>query len=57
MINHAGLLTMLLFSMNKKEKHLNSLNNSESLKVGLEIHKGKTKYMINHEDNEDTTCS
>ena len=29
------------------KKHLNSLN-SESLKVGLEIHKGKTKYMTNH---------
>ena len=34
------------------EKHLNSLN-SESLKVGLNIHKGKTKYMTNHADSED----
>ena len=34
------------------EKHLNNLN-SESLKVGLKIHKGKTKYMTNHADNED----
>ena len=34
------------------EKHLNTLN-SESLKVGLEIHKGKTKYMTNHADSED----
>ena len=34
------------------EKHLNSLN-SESLKVGLKIHKGKTKYMTNHADSED----
>ena len=31
---------------------LNSLN-SESLKVGLKIHKGKTKYMTNHADSED----
>ena len=35
------------------EIHLNSLN-SESLKVGLKIHKGMTKYMTNHEDSEDT---
>ena len=34
------------------EKHLNNLN-SESLKVGLKIHKGKTKYMTNHVDSED----
>ena len=34
------------------EKHLNNLN-SESLKVGLKIHKGKTKYMTNHADSED----
>ena len=34
------------------EKHLNNLN-SESLKVGLKIHKGKTKYMTNHADNKD----
>ena len=34
------------------EKHLNSLN-SENLKVGLKIHKGKTKYMTNHADSED----
>ena len=34
------------------EKHLNSLN-SESLKVGLKIHKGKTKYMTNHADSEE----
>ena len=33
------------------EKHLNSLN-SESLKVGLKIHKGKTKYMTTHADSE-----
>ena len=46
---------MLLFSTTKTkqmEKHLNSLN-SESLKVALQIHKGKTKYMTNHADNED----
>ena len=34
------------------EKHLNNLN-SESLKVGLKIHKGKTKYMTNHADSKD----
>ena len=34
------------------EKHLNSLN-SESLKVGLKMHKGKTKYMTKHTDNEE----
>ena len=34
------------------ENHLNNLN-SESLKVGLKIHKGKTKYMTNHADSED----
>ena len=33
-------------------KHLNSLN-SESVKVGLEIRKGKTKYKTNHADSED----
>ena len=27
--------------------------NSESLKVGLRMHKGKTKYMTIHADNED----
>ena len=34
------------------EKHLNSLN-SESLKVDLKMHKGKTKYMTKYTDNED----
>ena len=47
---------MLLFStkqQNKwKKEHLNKLN-SESLKVGLKIHKGKTKHMTNHADSED----
>ena len=49
---------MLLFSTKqqnkwgKKKRHLSSLN-SESLKVGLKIHKGKTKYTINHADSED----
>ena len=33
------------------EKHLNSLN-SECLKVGLKVHKGKTKYITNHADSE-----
>ena len=36
----------------EKKKHLNNLN-SESLKVGLKIHKGKTKYMTNQADSED----
>ena len=27
--------------------------NSEHLKVGLKIHKGKTKYIANYEDSED----
>ena len=34
------------------EKHLNNLN-SESLKVGLKIHKEKTMCMTNHADSED----
>ena len=34
------------------EKYLNSLN-SESLKVGLKIHTGKTKNMTNHADSEE----
>ena len=34
------------------EKHPNNLN-SESLIVGLKIHKGKTKYMTNYADSED----
>ena len=38
------------------EKHLNNLN-SESLKVGLKIHKGKTKYMTKHADSEDILTS
>ena len=40
-----------LFNGNTKqmEKHLNSMN-SESLKVGLRIHKGKAKYMTSRAD-------
>ena len=34
------------------EKHLNSLN-SESLKIGLNMHKGKTKYTTNRADSEE----
>ena len=34
------------------DKHLNSLN-SESMKVGLKTHNGKTKYITNHADSED----
>ena len=50
-----GLPTTLLFSTKKPkqmEKHLNSLN-SVSLKAGLKIHKGKTKYMTNYANSED----
>ena len=45
-----------LFNENTKqtEKHLDSLN-SESLKVGLKIHKGKTKYMTNYADRDHKT--
>ena len=53
--NLANLPTMLFFlkiRQNKWKKHLNSLN-SEILKVGLKINKGKTKYMTNHADSED----
>ena len=43
-----------LFNETTKQmkKHLNSLN-SESMKVGLKIHKGQTKYMTNHADSEE----
>ena len=34
------------------DKHINSPK-SESPKVGLKIHKGKTKYVTNHADSED----
>ena len=34
------------------EKHMNYIN-SECMKVGLKIHKGKTKYMTNYADSED----
>ena len=34
------------------EKHIKSLN-PESLKAGLKIHKGKTKYVTNHAGSED----
>ena len=36
----------------KKKKKKNILN-SESLKIGLKIHQGTTKYMTNHADSED----
>ena len=38
-------------TIKQMEKHLNNLN-SESLKVGLKILKGKTRYMTNHADSE-----
>ena len=40
------------FWLETLEVHINSLN-SESLKVGLKMHKGKTKYMTNHAESED----
>ena len=53
-------LTNLMFADNialfnetrQMEKHINSLN-SESLKVGLKIHKGKKTYITNHAHIED----
>ena len=53
-LNNLRFADVALFNetTNKWKKHLNRLN-SESLKVGLKIHKGKTKYMTNHADSED----
>ena len=45
---------MLLFSMKNKTNGKTLKNpNSESLKVDLKLHKGKTKYMTKHADSED----
>ena len=51
-LRFAGDVALFNETTKQMEKHLNSLN-SESLKVGLKVHKGKTKYMINHADSED----
>ena len=45
-------VALLSETTKQMEKHMNNLN-SESLKVGLKIHKRKTKYMTNHADSED----
>ena len=51
-LRFADDVALLNETTKQMEKHLNNLN-SESLKVGLKIHKGKTKYMTNHADSED----
>ena len=51
-LRFADDVTLLNETTKQMEKHLNNLN-SESMKVGLKIHKGKTKYMTNHADSED----
>ena len=51
-LRFADDVALLNETTQQMEKHLNNLN-SESLKVGLKIHKGKTKYMTNHADSED----
>ena len=51
-LRFADDVALLNETTKQMEKHLNNLN-SESLKVCLKIHKGKTKYMTNHADSED----
>ena len=51
-LRFADDVALLNETTKQMEKHLNNLN-SESLKVGLKIHEGKTKYMTNHADSED----
>ena len=51
-LRFADDVALLNETTKQMEKHLNNLN-SESLKVGLKIHKGKTKYMTNNADSED----
>ena len=46
-LRFADDVALLNETTKQMEKHLNNLN-SESLKVGLKIHKGKTKYMTRH---------
>ena len=51
-LRFADDVALLNETTKQMEKHMNNLN-SESMKVGLKIHKGKTKYMTNHADSED----
>ena len=51
-LRFADDVALLNETTKQMEKHMNNLN-SESLKVGLKIHKGKTKYMTNYADSED----
>ena len=51
-LRFADDVALLNETTKQMEKHLNNLN-SESMKVGLRIHKGKTKYMTNYADSED----
>ena len=51
-LRFADDIALLNETTKQMEKHVNNLN-SESMKVGLKIHKGKTKYMTNYADSED----
>ena len=51
-LRFADDVALLNETTKQMEKHMNNLN-SESTKVGLKIHKGKTKYMTNYADSED----
>ena len=51
-LRFADDVALLNETTKQMEKHLNNFN-SESLKVGFKIHKGKTEYMTNHADSED----
>ena len=51
-LRFADDVALLNETSKQMEKHMNNLN-SESMKVGLKIHKGKTKYMTNYADSED----
>ena len=46
-LRFADDVALLNETSKQMEKHMNNLN-SESMKVGLKIHKGKTKYMTNY---------
>ena len=51
-LRFADDVSLLNETTKQMEKHMNNLN-SESMKVGLKIHKGKTKYMTNYADSGD----
>ena len=51
-LRFADDVALLNETSKQMEKHMNNLN-SQSMKVGLKIHKGKTKYMTNYADSED----